>query len=117
MTANTMRGEVVFNVGGQSFTLRPTFEALVKIEGIVGRSFFEYVQNLNAGSAKLTEVAAIVSACSVDPMTKDEAGSHIFDFGVVSFLNGPFAELIMRGAGFYEGIESAGGSDGDEGKR
>lgn len=113
--ANTLRGEVVFNVGGRFITLRPTFDSLVKIEQITGETFFEYVQNLNASTAKVSDVAKITAACSVDNMTTEQAGEAIFEFGVIAFINGPFSELILRGAGFHESLEQSGG-DSDEGK-
>lgn len=111
MTANTLRGEVVFKAGERELTLRPTFDALAKIEGIVGQSFFAYVQDLNASTARITEVAAITAAACVDDITAEEAGELIVEYGAVAFINGPFSELILRGAGYHESLDRAEGDD------
>jgi hypothetical protein len=101
---NTLRGEVVFTAHGRNYTLRPSFDAIARIESIVGGSFFGYVQSLNSSEVKVTDLAKIVAACCIDA-APEEIGPAIVEYGLLPFLNGPFSELMARGAGFHESLE------------
>jgi len=44
--ANKHRGEVTITIGGQAFTLRPTFEALVEFEERAGTTAYEALRDI-----------------------------------------------------------------------
>lgn len=111
MTANTLRGEVCFEVGGRTFTLRPTFDAIARIETLLNRSFFDYVQSMSASNVRVADLAKVTAACCIDAK-EEEIGPAIVEYGLLQFLNGPFSELMARGAGFHETLKQDGGDAG-----
>lgn len=57
---NKLRGEVEIELGGENWTLRPTFEALSNIEGKLNKSIPEIVREQRQGSVRLNTVATII---------------------------------------------------------
>jgi hypothetical protein len=103
--ANKLRGEVKIKIRGKELTFAATFDAIARIESIVEGSFFGYVQSLNSTSVRVTELARIAAACCKETQDETEIGEAIVEYGLLPFLNGPFSELMARGAGFHESLE------------
>ncbi|MDJ0642787.1 MAG: gene transfer agent family protein [Erythrobacter sp.] len=83
--ANTFRGEAEFSIGGVSYTLRPSFEALVAAEQELG-SLFALVERASEGALTLTEITALLWHC-MDGETRQEreaVGAAILDEGLIA---------------------------------
>lgn len=62
--ANPIRGEVSLSLGERKFRLRPTFEALVRIEQEVG-SLFAVVERTTSFQVTLKDVVTVLWSCAV----------------------------------------------------
>lgn len=57
---NKLRGEVEIELAGEKWTMRPTFEALVNIEGKLNKSIPEITRAHRAGSVRVTDIVVII---------------------------------------------------------
>lgn len=60
--ANPLRGEASLAIAGSTYTLRPSFEALVAAEEELG-SLFAMVERASTGSLAISEMAALLWHC------------------------------------------------------
>ncbi|MEM8724617.1 MAG: gene transfer agent family protein [Pseudomonadota bacterium] len=83
-SANPLRGELAFRVGGEDFILRPSFEALVAAEQEVG-SLFALVERAAEGSLTLAEITALLWHCMAHDTrpARDTLGEAILNSGLV----------------------------------
>jgi len=83
MSANSLRGEAAFRVGGQDVVLRPTFAALVAAEEELG-SLFALVERAGAGQLRLAELAALFWHCLAarDGLTREDVGEAVLATGL-----------------------------------
>lgn len=82
--ANPVRGETVLALGGQAFTVRPSFQALVAAEQEVG-SLFALVEQAAAGKLTLADTIALVFHCLVDrpdALTRERLGDLVIEAGI-----------------------------------
>lgn len=99
--ANKARGEVEFVVGGETYTARPTFQAVAQLEDTIG-GVMPFIRRLQAGDFKTTEIVVAVSIAlaSGKPKKMAELQPAIFEDGPIKFI-GPLAEylsgIITRG--------------------
>ena len=68
-SANTMRGEALLTIEGQTRLLRPSFDALVRAEEELG-PLFALVERAGEGQLRLSELATLFWHCL------DEPGKH-----------------------------------------
>lgn len=68
---NSLRGEISLTLGKHTLTLRPTFDALAKIESATSLSLIALARKLAAGEATLAQLQAIVIASAVEPLPAD----------------------------------------------
>ena len=61
--ANTARGEVALRLGGETFVLRPTFEAVCEIEDAIGASLYEVGRRLERAEITARDLVAFAHAC------------------------------------------------------
>jgi len=61
--ANTARGEVALQLGGETFVLRPTFEAACEIEDAVGASLYEVGRRLEQVEITARDLVGFAHAC------------------------------------------------------
>lgn len=54
-------GQLALPLDGQEFTLRPSFEAITKIEALLGRSLYELAGAATRGSLTLEEMGSIAA--------------------------------------------------------
>lgn len=65
---NHLRGDKTIQLGDQSITLRPTFNALATIEQQTGYSLIALTRRLANGEAKLAELHSIIVASALSPV-------------------------------------------------
>jgi len=84
MTANLVRGEASFSVGGSAILLRPTFAALVAAEEELG-PLFALVERAAEGRLGIGEIASLFFHCATDlpeHVTKERIGQAIAETGL-----------------------------------
>ena len=69
-TPNPVRGEASVVITGRTVVLRPTFAALVAAEGELG-PLFALVERAAGGGLTLTELAALLWHCAIQPPPRD----------------------------------------------
>lgn len=60
--ANTKRGDVDIDIGGEPYTMRPSFEALCEIEAATGKGILLLASEFANGNIEVTKVAQIIYA-------------------------------------------------------
>ena len=69
---NPERGEAALVLEGETFVLRPSFQALVAAEGELG-PLFELVERAASGKLGIAEIAGLFWHCLKDPPAIDRA--------------------------------------------
>ena len=78
---NPARGEAALTVGGETLTLRPSFEALVAAEEELG-SLFALVERAAQGGLKVAEIAALFWHCSGGRVARERIGAALVEQGL-----------------------------------
>lgn len=114
--ANAHRGEIAVELGGRAVTLRPTFEALARIEGETGVGVYALARRLQAaltdqsGELRAGDVASVLSAgiAAAEGRTpaKAEIGALIVEAGLIAAASAAFAFLIRALAGERDRAET-----------
>ena len=60
---NTARGEVAFELGGETYVLRPSFGAVAEIEDAIGTNLFEMGRKLERAEVTARELVTFAHAC------------------------------------------------------
>ncbi len=60
--ANTKRGDVDIEIGGVTYTMRPSFEAICEIEHLTGLKILPLASDLSSGNIGMESVAQIIYA-------------------------------------------------------
>lgn len=85
-TANPLRGETLLTLGARTVRLRPSFAALVAAEAEVG-SLFALLARAGAGDVRLSEMAALLWHCAVEPAcTRAQFGEALLAAGPAAAL-------------------------------
>jgi hypothetical protein len=63
MTANQERGEFALELDGASFTLRPSYEAILAFEADTGKGLMDLTRAALGGVMSLTELAIVATQC------------------------------------------------------
>ncbi|MCH4894008.1 hypothetical protein GO308_12870 [Sphingomonas sp. SFZ2018-12] len=95
--ANEIRGEVEVTLDGQSFVLRPSWEAILAIEKQTGRSVAQLAFAAEAHELTIETLAIIVTECirawgksieriSVQGVQPDRIGELIFSEGLLKVI-------------------------------
>ncbi|WP_375197365.1 gene transfer agent family protein [Sphingobium sp.] len=93
---NGARGEAALELGGETFTLRPSFAALVAAESELG-PLFALVERAAEGRLSLSEMAGLFWHCLVDPpggLTREALGEAIVAAGLAKLS--PVLRGILR---------------------
>lgn len=96
---NGARGEVALVVGGETFTLRPSFAALVAAEEELG-PLFALVERAAAGKLSLAEMAGLFWHCLVEPpagLTREALGEALVGVGLAALtpvLRGIIGQIL-----------------------
>ena len=81
---NPARGEAALTVGGETLTLRPSFEALVAAEEELG-PLFALVERAAEGGLKVSEMTALFWHCVAsrsETLTRERIGGAIAELGL-----------------------------------
>lgn len=62
--ANPLRGEIDIELGGETLTLRPSFDAICQVESATGKHLAELAAEMASGRVGLRQAAVIVTACA-----------------------------------------------------
>lgn len=92
-SANAERGEIALELDGQSFVLRPSFEAIEAFEGSTGKGLIQLTREAIDGTLRASEVAQIATACI-------RAGGRATGDSSAAGVNPQrVAELLLEGEG------------------
>lgn len=89
---NPARGEAALSVGGETLTLRPSFEALVAAEEELG-SLFALVERAAVGGLKLAEMTALFWHCAGGAAPRERIGAAIAEQGLAKVT--PILKLLL----------------------
>ena len=101
MTENPNSGDVEIELDGRSFTMRPSFRALMEIEAATGTNIMTLVRRFAAKSFGIGDVAAIVTAglkAAGEPASKDKVGELVFKTGLLKVAT-PAGEFLWNALG------------------
>lgn len=91
--SNTLRGEVTVTLGGEEFTLAPTFDAICEFEERVGASVISCIQKASEkGDVSMRVVASALwagirgSDKNKEPLPYQEVGRRIVADGLPKFI-------------------------------
>lgn len=86
--ANPLRGEQKITIAGESFVLRPTFEALVAAETELG-SLFDLVERASQGKLTIAEMAGLVWHCLPNEgrPERETVGQALLEMGLLAATN------------------------------
>mgnify|MGYP000853898188 FL=1 len=111
--ANAHRGETEIALGGTTYVLRPTFEALVEIERQVGKPVLALINESQAQGLPLDVLAVVVTEClrahgretgdrSMQHFNKPRIADLIYQEGLVRVLPAVMAVLVAAVVGGRE---------------
>ena len=102
---NKWRGETQVRLNGEDVTLRPTLEAIMKIEG-KGNSVLRMAMEFQRKSLRFSDAAIIISAASGKPYK--EVLNQMGKQGLVDFIGpiGEFLEACLSGLGPTTGVDT-----------
>ena len=92
---NTSRGEAALLVGGETLTLRPSFEALVAAEEELG-PLFALVERAAGGELRLSEIAGLFWHCvhgRREGVTRERVGAAVVEQGLANVT--PVLKLLL----------------------
>lgn len=107
--ANKLRGEVTLKLGGNDYTLRPTFNALCEMEDVCKAPILRIMEEMQSGTIRLSVLANIVWAGmrgydSAEALTTEEVGEMIVSDGLLNVMeqkgsNGinPITQFVLNG--------------------
>jgi hypothetical protein len=92
--ANAYRGEHTLDLGGKTYKLRPTYDAIVEMEDGTGLSLVDLTRRADRHGLKLGEAAkvatALIKAGASDPLTAavsaERIGELIYEQGLISVV-------------------------------
>ncbi|MCH7861722.1 MAG: gene transfer agent family protein [Proteobacteria bacterium] len=114
--SNDIRGEVEVALGGRTWTMRPTFQAICEIQGRTGKDILTVAGECWAGRFSAVTVAAVlwaaIRAAHDDAPDFEAVGAMIVEEGITTFFEPVLALLANALAGLGAG-EDAGEGEGE----
>ena len=101
--ANKQRGEVEVRLGGRTWTMRPTFQAIAEIEDRTGLGMVELVVRFSDGRFGVTHMTAVIwagiHAAHDDAPDFDEVGEMVVKHGIqrLAVAVGAFLATVLSG--------------------
>jgi hypothetical protein len=97
MTANSERGEVAIMLGGRECVLRPTMEAVARIENALDSGLMEIYQKLRKGNYGLRDAHPIIreGLRAAEEKIPDNLPDIIYVDGVLTFYE-PISAFIVN---------------------
>ena len=84
MTANRKRGEVTLELGGESYLLVPSIEAIIEIENEIDTTLFEIGRRLESAEISASDLIDFAQACATQAgyeVTRERLGEAIVEAG------------------------------------
>ena len=115
--ANKARGEVTVSIGEESYTLRPTFEAMEQIEDKLKLGIPELVDKFSRGEVQIREVVTILHEGIVaqsggkrhEVLSRSELGAQVLSAGLMGIIKQPaMIRFLLHGIAGDKKMESAG---------
>ena len=110
-----MKDAIELRLGDQTYSVRPTFGALVRIEQRIGKSVLALTSDdATVANIKLSEIVAVVYEAVADVDKRimyDQVGMHVVEGGMVEFI--PFV-INYVAAGVTAGPKEALPNDGGD---
>ncbi len=103
--ANAVRGEVELKLGGKTYTLRPTFEALCEIESRLGMGIVELVTRVPRNRLALRHAAVVAHEGARAGGHDDDLetiGAAITEAGLQNVME-PLVRFLLSGIAGGEG--------------
>lgn len=98
--ANKEIGEVELELGGKTYTLKPSFKALVEIEDKAGLPCLSIAQDISNGKLAVKSVVAILYGglvgAGVKDLSFDQVGEFVVEGGLQRYVQ-PAATFLARG--------------------
>ncbi len=95
---NAVRGEIAVELGGQSYTLRPTYAAIARAEALADAGIVKIANRLFEGDVRMSDIAAIVCAGIGDEtLTLEAVGQKIAAQGLSDLMEplGRYVAFIL----------------------
>ncbi|MHA1835998.1 MAG: gene transfer agent family protein [Candidatus Odinarchaeia archaeon] len=120
--ANSQRGEVSIKLSGETYIMRPSFEALCELEDVLGTTLPQLVIDLQTGNVSLKKVTAVIWS-GIWGYNKDKApsmveiGEMVVNDGMLNIVNqdlvkdptvedaGPIITYLVYGISGNESVE------------
>jgi hypothetical protein len=101
--ANKARGEMDLILGGERYTMRPSFEAIAEIEDLTGKGLLALAIKLGEGNGTTKEMAAVIYSGLKGAGSKlsfEEVGEKVIRAGItkLSAPMGEFLRLALQGS-------------------
>ena len=100
---STSSHEIIIRLGGQNYSIEPTYSVLEAAEGRLDETIVEIIGKILKGGIKETTTliwCAIVKAKGMSAPSHDEIGEFIVDAGIKQIITGPgFNEFLKRALG------------------
>ena len=112
MAANTQRGEIDITLGGKDYVLRPSFDAIAKIEARLGKGIYGLCTRwICSSDIGMGEAAVIVEECikAYGDLPPDNIGQLIRVQGFSKLVT-PLMKLLGNA---IRGDEPSGGAEGE----
>lgn len=90
---NRLRGEVEITVGGETLALRPTFDAICRIEDEIGK-ILPLVSQMDNGELGVRQQVGVLHRCSDGSRSEDEMGQWIIENGGVNDVRVAVYQLL-----------------------
>ncbi len=89
--ANRHRGEVLLELGPRTLLLRPTFDAICRMESAAACGVMALAQKICDGTVTMMHMISMIETCQVSaageqPMKSEEIGEALLACGVVTTL-------------------------------
>lgn len=87
-TPNSIRGETSTKIGDETFLLRPSFEALTRIESALAMNFDEIILHLHGQRRGIGMVVRILYECAAEGAEHGSAAIDYAEFGALVLADG-----------------------------
>lgn len=83
--ANKERGHTDIEIGGKSYRLKPSNDAICEVEDRLNCSIIEIFNRFTSNKPRMKDIRAILSSCC-DELTWESAGDLIDEHGMAPFV-------------------------------
>jgi hypothetical protein len=106
-TLNAHRGEAALTLGGNTYRLRPSFSALVRVEEELG-SLIALVERAGSGALGLKDIVVLLHACALaggHDISRDDFAAALLKEGITTSIK-PLRDILAAVMGTDDGDET-----------